>query len=295
MQSNNPIFARSDGFNGRYAQSAQGYGAAGTTGYTDPSTWQTGLGEPTGGVQSTQFGAPRRMTVETVVHKTAITLLVTFAAAFATWWFIGPLVANDGSVDSGAANLAYTLSFVGAIVGFGLAMVNSFKRVISPALVIAYALVEGVFVGAFSKTVTTFIGGGDSSLVLQAVLGTMAAFAGTLTVYRVFNIKVTNKFRRGVVAALFGFVGLALVDMVLGMFNADFGFNGYGTFGMLTSVVAVGLGVLLLILDFDSVERGVAAGLPERESWRAAFGLTVTLIWIYVEILRLVAIFSSGD
>ncbi|HLR85949.1 MAG TPA: Bax inhibitor-1/YccA family protein [Nocardioidaceae bacterium] len=283
MQSNNPVFARSDGFNGRYANQNQ-------SGYTDPSSWQIDLGDH--GHTGPQTLTPR-MTVETVVHKTAITLAVAVASAFATWWLIGPLV-DGATVDEDAVGLAYMLAMGGAIVGFGLAMVNSFKKVISPALVIAYALVEGVFIGALSKVIVSFVGG-DTSIVLQAVLGTMAAFAGTLTVYKVFNIKVTEKFRRGVMAALFGFVALAIVNFVLSFFGADFGFRDFDTFGLLVSCVAVVIGVLCLILDFDFVERGVAAGLPERDSWRAAFGLTVTLVWIYIEMLRIAAILSSGD
>ncbi|UYM06467.1 Bax inhibitor-1/YccA family protein [Solicola gregarius] len=279
MQSNNPVFARSDGFNGRSAQS--------TPGYTDPSSWSLDLGD---------HGAPPQiqpMTVETVVQKTAITLTVAALAAFATWWFIGPLV-DGADVDQDAVNLTYMLAMGGAIAGFALAMVNSFKRVISPPLVIAYAVVEGVFIGAFSKMIVSFIGG-DSSIVLQAVLGTIAAFAGTLTVYKVFNIKVTEKFRRGVMAALFGFVALALLNFVMSLFGADFGFRDFDTFGLLVSCAAVVIGVLCLILDFDFVERGVAAGLPESESWRAAFGLTVTLVWIYIEMLRIAAIFAGND
>ena len=288
MQSNNPIFARSDGFNGRNTQTQ--------TGYTDPSSWQVDLGDHGSGGDQGYPGMPTTtapMTVETVVHKTAITLLTVVASAFATWWFIGPLV-DGATIDQDAVNLAYMLAMGGAIVGFGLAMFNSFKRVISPGLVIAYALVEGVFIGALSKVIVSFVGG-DTSIVLQAVLGTMAAFAGTLTVYKVFEIKVTEKFRRGVMAALFGFVALALLNFVLSFFGADFGFRDFDTFGLLVSCAAVVIGVLCLILDFDFVERGVAAGLPERESWRAAFGLTVTLVWIYIEMLRIAAIFASGD
>ena len=82
---------------------------------------------------------------------------------------------------------------------------------------------------------------------------------------------------------------------MLRFFGADFGFNGFGTMGLISSVIGLGLGVLMLILDFDFVERGIAAGLPERESWRAAFGLTVTIIWIYIEILRLLAILRGND
>jgi uncharacterized YccA/Bax inhibitor family protein len=83
-----------------------------------------------------------------------------------------------------------------------------------------------------------------------------------------------------------------MLDFVLHFFGADFGFNGLGTMGLLSSVLGLGLGVLMLILDFDFVERGIAAALPERESWRAAFGLTVTLVWIYIELLRILAIFT---
>ena len=104
----------------------------------------------------------------------------------------------------------------------------------------------------------------------------------------------SDRFRKWVVAAMFGFVALALLDLVLSLFGASFGFNGFGPMGLISSVVGLGLGVLLLILDFDFVERGIAAGLPERESWRAAFGLPVTIIWIYIELLRILAILRGN-
>ena len=93
---------------------------------------------------------------------------------------------------------------------------------------------------------------------------------------------------------MFGFVAVSLLDFVLAFFGADFGFNGFGAMGLLFSIIGLGLGVLMLILDFDFVERGIAAGLPERESWRAAFGLTVTIIWIYIELLRILAILRGN-
>jgi uncharacterized YccA/Bax inhibitor family protein len=200
-------------------------------------------------------------------------------------WFVTP---NPATQPIGPL---YALAMVGALGGFALSMVNSFKRVVSPALVLAYAALEGLFIGAFSKVIEAQFGGG---IVIGAVLGTMAAVGGTLAAYKVLNIRVTDKFRRFVVAAMFGFVALALLDFVLGFFKADFGFNGFGTMGLISSVVGLGLGILMLILDFDFVERGVEAGLPERESWRAAFGLTVTIVWIYIELLRILAILR-GD
>ena len=189
------------------------------------------------------------------------------------------------------------LAMLGAFGGFALAMVNSFKRVVSPALVLLYAVLQGIFVGAFSKVIVAQFGGDDDgmSLIVGAVIGTFGAVGGTLAAYKFFDIQVTNRFRKWVVAAMFGFVAISLLNFVLSFFGADFGFNGYGTMGLISSVVGLALGVLMLILDFDFVERGIAAGLPERESWRAAFGLAVTIIWIYIELLRILAILRGSD
>ena len=197
-------------------------------------------------------------------------------------------------MDTSTVSTLYMLSMVGALGGFALSLVNSFKKVISPGLVLAYAALEGVFVGAFSKVLTASFGNGDSSLVIGAVLGTLAAVAGTLAAYKFFDIKVTAKFRMWVMGMMFGFVAVALLDFVLSFFHASFGFNGFGTMGLISSVIGLGIGVLMLILDFDFVERGIAAGLPERESWRAAFGLTVTIVWLYIELLRLLAILRNN-
>jgi uncharacterized YccA/Bax inhibitor family protein len=285
MQSSNPVFNRAEGFNGRGSASGMTYPAGGKTypGYgSDPRT-------------QTSYGAPQaptdqgRMTIDSVVQKTAITLGLTVLVAIATWYLTGP-------IDSqGALNTLYMLSMVGALGGFALSMVNSFKKVVSPGLVLAFAAVEGLFVGAFSKAIEFTYGSGDEGLVMAAVLGTFAAVAGTLAAYKFFNIQVSSKFRKWVVAAMFGFVAVALLDFVLSFFGASFGVNGFGTLGLVMSVIGLGIGVLMLILDFDFVERGIAAGLPERESWRAAFGLTVTIVWIYIQLLRILAILRGSD
>ncbi|WP_370618092.1 Bax inhibitor-1/YccA family protein [Mumia qirimensis] len=287
MKSSNPVFARSDEFNGRAAQSGTAQ-----AGYTDPSTWQVG-GQADGyggGSGQPPYGTAvaDRMTIDSVVQKTALTIGLTAVSAAVVWFMLG-----DITVDESKLATAGALATGGAIIGFVLAMVNSFKKVISPALVLAYALVEGVFVGAFSKVISSWVG--DPTIVAQAVLGTIAAFAGTLFVYRFFNIKVTDKFRRGVTAVLFGFVAVLLVNFVLSFFGADFGLRDMTGLGLVVSVIAVVLGVLCLILDFDFVENGIRAGLPDRESWRAAFGLTVTLIWLYLEILRILAILRGDN
>ena len=127
------------------------------------------------------------------------------------------------------------------------------------------------------------------------MLGTFAAFAGTLAAYKFFEIKVGQKFRTFVIAGMFGMVGLGLLSLVLSMFGISTGLFGFGALGLLMAVAGLVLGVFMLILDFDFVENGVAAGLPERESWRAAFGLTVSLVWIYTNLLRILAIIRGGD
>lgn len=279
MQSSNPVFTRTDGFNGKGGTTYADFGAATGT----PST-HTPYGESAG---------TDRMSLDSVVQKTAFTLAVVVIAAAATWSLTGDLfVDTAGTIpDDDVVTRLYTLSLIGALGGFALSMVNSFKKIISPPLVLAYAAFQGVAVGAFSKVMEATFGEG---IVVGAVLGTMAAVAGTLAAYKFFDIQVSSKFRKWIIGMMFGFVAVTLLDVVLGFFNAELGVNGFGPLGLLMSVVGLALGVFMLILDFDFVEKGIAAGLPDRESWRAAFGLTVTIVWIYIEILRILAILR-GD
>ncbi|MEH3068877.1 MAG: Bax inhibitor-1/YccA family protein [Aeromicrobium erythreum] len=283
MQSNNPVFNRSEGFNGR--------GAA-TTRSADPSQWKIDLDGSASQPSPTHTTGRGTgfMTIESTVEKTAITLGVVVATAAAAWFLIG-----DISTDQAAVQKAFGFAFAGAIVGFGLSLVNSFKKIISPALVLAYAAAEGVFVGAFSKVVSGYVG--DPTIVFQAVLATMVAFFATLGAYKFFNIQVTDKFRKVVTISMFAFVGVMLVNFVLSITGVleSGGLRGMTGLGLVVSAIAVVLAVFMLIMDFDFVERGVEAGLPERESWRAAFGLTVTLVWLYIEILRILAILRGQD
>lgn len=261
MQSNNPVFARSEGFNGKPSMDS---------GFSLP---------PLEG----------RMTMDTVVEKTAITLGLVIASAAVTWFMIGDLYASPNAIGT-----AYALAMGGAIIGLVLSLVVSFRKVINPAFVLAYSVVEGVFIGAFSKIIASFVG--DPSIVFQAVMATMIAFAATLAAYKFFNIRVTPKFRRMVTIAVFAFFAVTLVNFILSFTPLvnEGGLRGFNGLGLAVSLFAVGLAVFTLILDFDYIERGIAMGLPERESWRGAFGLTVTLIWMYIEILRILAILRSN-
>jgi uncharacterized YccA/Bax inhibitor family protein len=307
MKSNNPIFNRSPEFNGQ-AQGNPYANQYGTQTYPGAGSGQQGYGQAP---QAPQYGAPSQdpsqwgtgtpgyetraagdvMTIDSVVQKTAISLFVVIATAAVTWFWTGDLAASQDNVNN-----LYLALMVGSFGAFALSMVNSFKKVVSPALVLAFCALEGVALGAFSKFIdATFVSGQGlgNNLVLQAVVGTFAAFAGTLAAYKILDIKVGSKFRTFVVAAMFGMIGLSVLEMVLGMFGNQIGFHGFGGLGLLFAVAGLVLGVLMLIMDFDFVERGVAAGIPERESWRAAFALTVSLVWIYTNLLRILAIFQQ--
>jgi uncharacterized YccA/Bax inhibitor family protein len=287
MQSNNPVFRRSPEFQGQNAYGNQTYAGNGQghAGYGHAP--QAGYGQQPYADPYAQQQAPvdhDRMTIDSVVQKTGISLVVVIVFAALTWWLTGDITSPE------TAGTLYGAIMIGSLGAFALSMVNSFKRVVSPALVLAFAALEGVALGALSKFFDGYFGDG---IVSQAVIGTFAAFAGTLAAYKFFNIKVGNKFRTFVVAAMFGMVGLGLLEMVLGFFSAQMGLFGFGGLGLLFAVAGLVLGVFMLVLDFDFVENGVAAGLPERESWRAAFAITVSLVWIYTNLLRILAIFSQ--
>lgn len=259
MKSNNPVFSRSEDFN-------------------NPSTWGTGSPE--------QPTTAELMTIDSVVQKTSITLVVVVAFAFATWMWAG----NPSSWGEGRIAQIAMVSAIGAGGAFVLSLVNSFRRAISPPLVLAFAAFEGVALGAISM----FFESQYPGIVTNVVLGTLAAFAGTLAAYKYFEIKLSTKFKLGVIAVMFGMVGLSLLSLALSFFGISTGLFGSGPLGVLFAAVGLVLGVFMLLMDFDFIENGIAAGIDERQSWVAAFGITVSLVWIYTNLLRLLAIFSSN-
>jgi uncharacterized YccA/Bax inhibitor family protein len=287
MQSNNPVFRRSEAFNGQAnAYGNQTYAGNGNpyAGYGDPATWGTGTpGSPTHLPTST-----RRMTIDSVVQSSAISLVLVMASAVAVWVLTPEITTTMSAQDLSGIFAAVT---IGGLAAFGLSMVNSFKRVVSPPLVLAFAVAEGVALGGLSKL---FDAQFHDHIVINAVMGTFAAFAGTLAAYKYFDIKVGAKFRMFVIAGMFGLVGLSLLELVLSLFGAGTGLFGVTGIGMITAVAGLALGIFMLILDFDMIEQGVAAGVDEREAWRAAFALTVSLVWIYTNLLRILAFFSDN-
>jgi len=282
MQSNNPIFRRSEEFQ---RGGTPGYGAQSGAPVSDPSQWSVGTPGGTGYAPAPTQTGP--MTIDSVVQKTAITIGLVIVAAIATWVVTPDVDPNSDTADLGPLFAAVTIGSLGA---FALSMVNSFKRIISPPLVLAFAALEGVALGAISKVFNLFYEGA----VPGAVIGTFAAFAGTLAAYKFFNIQVGAKFRAFVIAAVFGMVGLSLMAFVLSFFGVDLGIYGTGGLGILFAGAGLVLGIFMLILDFDFVEQGIANRIPESESWRAAFAMTVSLVWIYTNLLRLLAIFGDN-
>jgi len=220
------------------------------------------------------YAPPARfMTLDDVVTKTAITLGVVFLTGAVAWVF-----------ELGA------LAIVGALVGFVLALVISFKQSTNPALILSYAAAEGLFLGAISQMFNAQYKG----IVMQAVLGTAGVFAGMLFVYKTGAIRVTPRFTRWLLGALIGVVVLMLANLVASFFTDDgLGLRDGGPLAILFSLVCIGVAAFTFLLDFDMIDKGIKQGAPERFAWYAAFGLTVTLVWLYLEILRLLSYFRE--
>ncbi|MEU3207346.1 MULTISPECIES: Bax inhibitor-1/YccA family membrane protein [Streptomyces] len=294
MRSSNPVFSRR-GFsrdNGHAGFNAAPQAGAATTGanpYAQGTAANPYATNPYA-QQGTQPGAPApartdAMTIDDVVTRTAMTLGLVVVAAAIAWWVMPVDQANLGS--------AYGVAIGAAIIGFVLSLVNSFKRRPSPALILTYAAFEGVFLGIVSNIVSVYVAPGAA---MQAVLGTMAVFAGVLIAYRTGLIRVTRRFYGFVMAAAIGFMLLMMVNLLFAVFGGGdgLGFRS-GALGIIFGIVAIVIGACILALNFKQVEDGIAYGAPREEAWLAAFGLTVTLVWIYIEMLRLVAILSGDD
>jgi len=172
-------------------------------------------------------------------------------------------------------------------VALGLALWISFSKKVRPGAVIAYALVEGVFVG----TISYFFEQMYPGIVMNAVLGTLTTAGAMFTAYSMGWIRVTSRFSKVMAFALIGYAGFGLVNLIVGMFTNSAGIYS-SQFGWVAGLIGVGLAAFTLNLDFEDISQGAAQGLPREFEWRAAFGLLVTMVWLYLEILRLLAIFN---
>jgi uncharacterized YccA/Bax inhibitor family protein len=178
------------------------------------------------------------------------------------------------------------LAIGGVLVGFVCAIVLHFKPTLAKVLGPIYAIAEGFFLGAISKVYNDAYDG----IVVQAVGATLAVFAVMLFLYKAKIIKVTDRFRRNVIMATMGLMAFYLVSFGINLFGGNVPFiNDATPMGILFSVLAAGLAAMMLAVDFDMIDRGVAAGWPKGMEWYCAFGLLATLVWLYLEILRLLA------
>ena len=260
MQSNNPVFQRSETL-ARAAQSSYGSHPA-------PSA------DEVAGI----YGTPQRMTMDDVIVKTGILLAIVVGVGAASW---------VAGVPLGVAALA-------ALVGFGLAMVNIFKKQVSPGLVMAYAAAQGVFLG----TISASYNGEYSGIVVQAVVGTAAVFGAVLMGYKSGRLRATPKFRKVVTFGLIGLVAVMLMNLLVGAFTTGdpLGISGGNTgLSILFTGGLIVFGALTFVLDFDQADAMIAAGVPEREAWRVGFGLIVGLVFLYLNILRLLSYFQGSD
>ncbi|MGC4998090.1 Bax inhibitor-1/YccA family protein [Streptomyces sp. DT195] len=286
MRSSNPVFSRrgfgrDNGYAGFDTASQAGYAQGNPYGqnpYAQNPYAQTTVGQ---GAPPQAPPAAGRMTMDDVIVRSATTLGVVVLGAVLAWALLP------------VSTTSYALAFGSAIIAMVLGLVQSFKRKASPALILGYAAFEGVFLGVISEMFNSRWSGAP----FQAVLGTMAVSAATLLVYKAGWIRVTARYARIGMAIAIAFVLAMVVNMLLVAFGIapDGGLRGMGPLGAIVGVIAILLGAFFLTLDFKQIEDGIAYGAPREESWLAAFGLTVSLVWIYLEMLRLVAIFSNND
>ena len=197
--------------------------------------------------------------------------------------------------------LAAPLTFIGAFGGLALVLIATFgRKQDSPAIVLSYAVLEGLALGAISLLMTFRLSLGGrpvnaGAMIGEAVLGTLGVFFGMLVVYKTGAIRVTPKFTRMVVAALFGAVVLMLGNLVIGFFNhgEGMGLRSGGPIAIIFSLVMIGIAAFSFLIDFDAADQMIRAGAPEKAAWGIALGLTVTLVWLYLEILRLLSYFQN--
>ncbi len=279
-QSSNPVFrSLPQQQQGGYAQFGTGIAGAQQMGYQS----QPYAPYPP------QTGVSRQLTIDDVVTKTGITLGVLSVVAVISYFLVG-----------GSPGLAMPFTLVGSLGGLALVLIATFgRKQDNPAIVLSYAALEGLFLGAISWVFGNVVvaDGNAGALITQAVLGTIGVFFGMLVVYKTGAIRVTPKFTRFLVAGMIGVLVLMLGNFLLGLFGVGggegMGLRSGGPLAIIFSLVCIGLAAFSFLVDFDSADQMIRAGAPEKAAWGVALGLTVTLVWLYVEILRLLSYFRS--
>lgn len=272
MRSNNPVFNNSAAFNnnGRYA------------------TFDATMSDQQ--LQS-MYDAPaatpvdtRRLTLDDVVMKTAAMFAVLLVTAVLAW--------------TAVPSTGFALPLVGMIGGLVLGLVIAFKQSTNPALHLAYAALQGLLVGGISRYYQEYVAasGSSANVVAQAVIGTVAAFLSMLVLYRTGVLRATPRFTKMLLVAMGGYLIISLASFVAAMFGVGDGWGfRTGGLGLLLCAAGVALASFSLILDFDFIENAIERGAPQRFAWLAAFGLVVTLVWLYLELVRLLSILQGRE
>jgi uncharacterized YccA/Bax inhibitor family protein len=269
--SSNPAFRNlpRGGYGGGYAgfNAPQGAPQAGMPGY--------------GGYPAPPTSADRPMTVDDVVVKTAMTLGVAFLTGIIT-----AVLVLSKQISP------FPPMIVGLLVGLVASLIVIFKQTPNPVLILTYSAAEGVFLGAITGVFEMFAPG----IAFQAILGTGLVFVVMLVVYRTGAVKVTPKLTKWIIGAAGGAVLLMLVNMIVGFFvPGGMGLRDGGGLAIIFSLVVIGIGAFMLLLDFDMADNMIRSGMSSKWAWYAAFGLMTTLVWLYLEILRLLSYFASSD
>jgi uncharacterized YccA/Bax inhibitor family protein len=223
--------------------------------------------------------APARyMTLDDVVVRTGAMLAVLFAAGAVSWAML-------------TTTAALPLILLGLFGGLGLGLYMSFTGRANAVTALLYSAFEGLFLGAISRVYNDQFHG----IVIQALTGTVLVAGAMLFVYRIGAIRVTPRFTRMVVGATLGAVGLMLVNLIASIFvPGGLGLRSGGALAILISIVFIAIAAFNLVLDFDMIEQGIKRGADQKFAWYASFGLMLTLVWLYLEILRLLSYFMGG-
>jgi uncharacterized YccA/Bax inhibitor family protein len=260
--SSNPAFKNLPTGQGGYAGFNQmGAAVAGTKGYAygqgSTDLGQAGPGE-------------RALTIDDVVTKTAITAGAALIA--------GVLTALAGPQFAWVVLPAF-------LVGLVISLIVIFKQSTNPALIMTYSIAEGIALGGISGVFNERYSG----IAVQAVIGTAGVFLGMLVIYKTGAVRVTPKLTKWIMGALIGVVVLMLANFIGNLFGFDMGLRSGGPIAIIFSLVVIGVAAFSLLLDFDQADQAIRGGVPAKYAWYIAFGLMTTLVWLYLEILRLLS------
>ncbi len=223
------------------------------------------------------------MTINGALNKTILLALLVFLSASIVWRWL--------TTNPAAIGAAMPVILVGAIGGLIMALVTTFKKEWAGYTSPIYALLEGLFLGGITVIFETMVPG----IALQAIGLTFGVLFLVLFLYRTGIVRATEKFKMGVIAATGGIFVFYMVSMVANMFGANISVFNMGWIGLGIQLLIVVVAAMNLVLDFDFIEEGANAGAPKYIEWYAAFGLMVTIVWLYIEILKLLAILARRD